>query len=199
MPTKTSAAAGRDGVGTGEPGIRDTGSLIRVPNVQLYLPEMRRHAFPLARQLDNVIIYRHSNRCMDDRVMADSGNKEGVRLDRWLWAARFYKTRSLAVEAIGGGKVQLNGHRAKRAKLVHVGDEVRVRKGPFEQLVMVRDISNRRGSAKVAQQLYDETAESLHDRERMAAQIKSIPTPTFKTKGRPTKKERRDIDRFRRG
>lgn len=131
--------------------------------------------------------------------MTDPESREGVRLDRWLWAARFYKTRSLAVEAIGGGKVQLNGHRAKRAKQVHSGDELRIRKGPFEQLVIVRGVSERRGPAKQAQLLYDETAESLQNRERMAAQIRSIPTPTFKTKGRPTKKERRDIERFRGG
>ena len=131
--------------------------------------------------------------------MTDPESREGVRLDRWLWAARFYKTRSLAVEAIGGGKVQLNGHRAKRAKQVHIGDELRMRKGPFEQLVIVRGVSERRGPAKQAQQLYDETAESLQNRERIAAQIRSIPTPTFKTKGRPTKKVRRDIERFRGG
>ena len=120
-------------------------------------------------------------------------------MDRWLWAARFFKTRSLAVEAISGGKVQLNGHRAKRAKLVHVGDELRIRKGPFEHLVVVQALSERRGPAKVAQQLYQETAQSEHKREMLAAQLKAVPTPTFKGKGRPTKKERRDIDRFRRG
>ncbi len=130
--------------------------------------------------------------------MTGSESKEGVRLDKWLWAARFYKTRSLAVEAIDGGKVQLNGHRAKRAKQVHLDDEIRIRKGPFEQLVVVKGLSERRGPAKQAQELYDETAESLHKREMMAAQIKAIPAPTFKTKGRPTKKERRDIDKFRR-
>ncbi|UCD25919.1 MAG: RNA-binding protein [Gemmatimonadota bacterium] len=130
--------------------------------------------------------------------MTDSVSSEGVRLDRWLWAARFYKTRSLAVEAISGGKVQLNGNRAKRAKLVHLGDEIRIRKGPFEQLVIVTGISERRGPAKQAQELYEETAESLQKRDMMAAQLRSIPTSAFKTKGRPTKKERRDIDKFRR-
>jgi ribosome-associated heat shock protein Hsp15 len=130
--------------------------------------------------------------------MTDSASQEGVRLDRWLWAARFFKTRSLAVEAISGGKVQLNGHRAKRAKLVHVGDELRIRKGPFEHLVVVQGLSERRGPAKVAQQLYQETAQSQHNREMLAAQLKAVPTATFKGKGRPTKKERRDIDRFRR-
>jgi ribosome-associated heat shock protein Hsp15 len=130
--------------------------------------------------------------------MTESDGTAGVRLDRWLWAARFYKTRALAVEAITGGKVQLNGHRAKRAKLVHEGDEVRIRRGPFEHLVTVRAVSDRRGPAKEAQLLYEETVQSRERRETLTAQIRAIPHTTFKGKGRPTKKERRDIDRFRR-
>jgi ribosome-associated heat shock protein Hsp15 len=82
---------------------------------------------------------------------------------------------------------------------VHVGDEIRVRKGPFEQCVIVRDLSQRRGPAKEAQALYEETAESSLKRDTLATQIKSIPKPTFRMKGRPTKKERREIDRFKRG
>jgi ribosome-associated heat shock protein Hsp15 len=131
--------------------------------------------------------------------MSESPKADAVRLDRWLWAARFFKTRSLAAQAIGGGKVQVNGHRVKRAKSVHVGDEIRVRKGPFEQCVIVRDLSQRRGPAKEAQALYEETAESSLKRDTLARQIKSIPKPTFRMKGRPTKKERREIDRFKRG
>jgi ribosome-associated heat shock protein Hsp15 len=131
--------------------------------------------------------------------MPDSPDSHTVRLDRWLWAARFFKTRSLAAQAIGGGKVQVNGHRVKRAKTVHVGDEIRVRRGPFEHCVIVQDLSERRGPAKEAQGLYEETAESLHKRETLATQIKSIPKPTFREKGRPTKRERREIDRFKRG
>ncbi len=131
--------------------------------------------------------------------MTDSDPSTGVRLDKWLWAARFFKTRSLASEAINGGKIQLNGHRAKRAKHVFVGDEVRIRKGPFEQMVVVRGLAEKRGPAKVAQGLYDETAESLHKREMMSIQIKAQPETSFKTKGRPTKRERRDIEKFKRG
>ena len=131
--------------------------------------------------------------------MTDSDLSSGVRLDKWLWAARFFKTRSLASEAINGGKIQLNGHRAKRAKPVHIGDEVRIRKGPFEQLVVVRGLAEKRGPAKVAQALYEETAESLHNREMMAIQLKSVQETSFRTKGRPTKRERRDIERFKRG
>ena len=130
--------------------------------------------------------------------MGDPHGPNGVRLDRWLWAARFFKTRSLAVEAIGGGKVQVNGHRAKRAKLVHIGDELLIRKGPFEHRVIVRAIAERRGPVPEAQALYQETAESALRREALSARLKSISAPVFRTKGRPTKKERRDIDRFRR-
>ena len=131
--------------------------------------------------------------------MTDPDRSSGVRLDKWLWAARFFKTRSLASEAISGGKIQLNGHRAKRAKQVQVGDEVRIRKGPFEQFVVVRGRAEKRGPAKVAQALYEETAESLHNREMMAIQLKSAPETSFRTKGRPTKRERRDIEKFKRG
>jgi len=130
--------------------------------------------------------------------LPDGDNSVGVRLDRWLWAARFFKTRSLASEAIDGGKVQLNGHRAKRAKHVRPGDEVRIRKGPFEQSVVVRGLADKRGPAKVAQTLYEETAESQHGRELLAIQLKSAPETSFRTKGRPTKRERRDIDKFKR-
>ncbi len=131
--------------------------------------------------------------------MTDPDSPSGVRLDKWLWAARFFKTWSLAAEAINGGKIQLNGHRAKRAKHVRPGDEVRIRKGPFEQSVVVCGLAEKRGPAKIAQTLYEETAESLHQRETLAIQLKSAPETSFRTKGRPSKRERRDIDRFKRG
>ncbi len=83
-----------------------------------------------------------------------------IRIDKWLWAARFYKTRSLATEAVQGGKVELNGDRAKPAKTVGPGDEIRVRLGPYEHVVIVRAVAPRRGSARDAQALYDETPES---------------------------------------
>jgi ribosome-associated heat shock protein Hsp15 len=133
-----------------------------------------------------------------NKNMPEADSSPGVRLDKWLWAARFFKTRSLAAEAINGGKIQLNGHRAKRAKQVQPGDEVRIRKGPFERSVVVVGLAEKRGSAKVAQTLYKETAESLHRQEMLAIQLKSAPETSFRTKGRPTKRERRDIDRFKR-
>jgi ribosome-associated heat shock protein Hsp15 len=84
-----------------------------------------------------------------------------VRLDRWLWAARFYKTRPLAVAAIDGGKVQVNGDRVKRSKLIKPGDQVRIRQDPYEYLIEVTELADKRGSAKVAATLYQESAESL--------------------------------------
>jgi len=123
----------------------------------------------------------------------------GIRLDRWLWAARFYKTRSLAAAAIDGGKVQLNGTRVKRSNLVHVGDTVRVRKPPYETTVEIVELSEHRGPAKVAQTLYRETDESVAAREQLRTQLKLQPNVAFEGKGRPTKKDRREIDRFKRG
>ena len=120
-----------------------------------------------------------------------------VRLDKWLWAARFFKTRSLAAEAIDGGKVDLNGDRAKRSKLVAVGDEVRVRMGPYEQVLHVTGIGARRGSAAVAATLYQETPESKSRREALAAQMRDSSWDFRYDKGRPDKKGRRDIKRFR--
>jgi ribosome-associated heat shock protein Hsp15 len=119
-----------------------------------------------------------------------------VRLDKWLWAARFFKTRGLAAEAVDGGKVHLNGSRAKPAKLVQVGDALRIRIGPYDWFVIVRAVTERRGPPRDAQLLYDETAEGRTARERLAEAHKIAPAPTYRGKGRPTKKERRDIERL---
>jgi ribosome-associated heat shock protein Hsp15 len=121
-----------------------------------------------------------------------------VRLDKWLWAARFYKTRGLAADAVDGGKVHVNGERAKRAKLVQVGDEIRVRNGPFESIIHVTGISERRGSAAIAAELYTETAESREARERVAAHVKAMQVSGHFESGRPTKRDRRQIEAFRR-
>ena len=120
-----------------------------------------------------------------------------VRLDKWLWAARFFKTRGLAADAIDGGKVDVNGARVKRAKMVQLGDEVRIRQSPFEHIVLVRGISERRGPASVAATLYEETAESKAKREALATQIRSMPADDWES-GRPTKRDRRAIERLRR-
>ena len=121
---------------------------------------------------------------------------DSVRLDKWLWAARFFKTRGLASEAVAGGKVHLNGSRAKPAKPVQVGDSLRIRIGPYDWFVTVRAVTERRGPPRDAQLLYDETAEGRAARERLAEAHKIAPAPTYRGKGRPTKKERRDIERL---
>lgn len=127
----------------------------------------------------------------------DSADGDRVRLDKWLWAARFYKTRALAAEAIEGGKVEVNGDRAKRARALRPGDELRIRLGPYEHQVVVQALANRRGPAAEAAGLYEETAASREARERLALQLRSV-APLFQhDKGRPTKKDRRDINRLR--
>jgi ribosome-associated heat shock protein Hsp15 len=117
-----------------------------------------------------------------------------IRLDKFLWAARFYKTRALAVGAIGAGRVAVNGERAKPAKAVRVGDRIEIRRPPFEQAIVVRELSDKRGPAPVAQALYEETPESRAKRDAVVAELKSMPPPAFK--GRPTKKTRRDYEKW---
>jgi ribosome-associated heat shock protein Hsp15 len=132
------------------------------------------------------------------RERQDSSGPGRVRVDKWLWAARFFKTRSLAAEAIGGGKVLVAGERIKPAKLVQAGDEVRIRLGPYEHVVIVRQTSERRGPATVAAALYEETDASRSAREKLAEQLRIAPAGfVFEDKGRPTKRDRRDIERLR--
>jgi ribosome-associated heat shock protein Hsp15 len=133
------------------------------------------------------------------RSTEDEGAGLGrVRIDKWLWAARFFKTRSLAADAVGGGKVLVAGERVKPAKLLQIGDEVRLRFGPYEHVVMVRAISERRGPATVAATLYEETAASRAAREKLAEQLRMAPaTFVYEEKGRPTKRDRREIERLR--
>ena len=120
-----------------------------------------------------------------------------VRLDKWLWAARFFKTRALAAEAVEGGKVQLNGDRPKRARPLQVGDELRIRLGPYQHIVSVRALSDRRGPATQAAALYQETEASRRAREALAIQLKSLHSLFGPEKGRPTKKDRREIERLK--
>ncbi len=121
---------------------------------------------------------------------------EGLRIDKWLWAARFYKTRSLAAEEIGKGRVQLNGQEAKASREVKVGDRVRLRQGPVLRDIVVRGLSAQRGPAPVAQQLYEETLESLAAREAAAQQRRFAAEPAQAIEqGRPTKRDRREMDK----
>ncbi|HEX3097749.1 MAG TPA: S4 domain-containing protein [Usitatibacter sp.] len=117
-----------------------------------------------------------------------------MRIDKWLWAARFFKTRTLAAEAIAAGHVSVNGERAKAAKVLRAGDAIVVRRPPFEHAVVVKAFSDRRGPAAEAATLYEETAESRARRAVLAAEMKALPSPRFK--GRPTKKTRRDYEKW---
>jgi ribosome-associated heat shock protein Hsp15 len=129
--------------------------------------------------------------------MHHTADSPKVRVDKWLWAARFFKTRSLAAEAVTGGKIEINGEAAKPAKLVHPGDEVRIRMGQFEHIVIVRDVSERRGPASVATTLYEETQESKRQRAKLAERLRDSPWGFEQGAGRPTKRDRRDLQRLR--
>ena len=121
---------------------------------------------------------------------------DSLRIDKWLWAARFYKTRSLAAEEIGKGRVQVNGQNAKASREVKPGDRVHLRQGPGEREVRVRGISGARGPAPVAQQLYEETPESVQRREAAARQRRLAAEPALSIEqGRPTKRDRRQMDK----
>jgi ribosome-associated heat shock protein Hsp15 len=124
---------------------------------------------------------------------------DAVRVDKWLWAARFFKTRALATEAVLGGHVHLNGARVKPAKDVRVGDTLQVRVGTTEWVVDVRGLSDRRGPATVARELYEERPESHEAREQAALQRRVAPPPLGSDLGaRPTKQDRRRLDALRR-
>jgi ribosome-associated heat shock protein Hsp15 len=131
--------------------------------------------------------------------MTEPHTLDKVRLDRWLWAARFYKTRSAAATAVDAGKVQLNGTRVKRAAPVRVGDTVRIRKPPFDVVLEVAQLSEHRGPAAVAVRLFRETAESVTAREHLRERLRVQPQVAYDGKGRPTKRDRRRIDRLKRG
>lgn len=119
-----------------------------------------------------------------------------IRIDKWLWAARFFKTRSLASDAVEGGKVQINGERVKPAKAVKVDDRVDIRIGAFSWQVTVLALSDRRGPAPEAQRLYVESEASRAGREETAARIRASRPTNPLQKGRPTKKARRELDRI---
>ena len=121
-----------------------------------------------------------------------------VRIDKWLWAARFYKTRSLATDAVLAGHVHVNGARVKPAKDVRVGDGVEVRIGTFTWSVEVTGLSDKRGSARIARTLYAETAESTKAREEQALQRRLAHPLGAELGERPTKQDRRRLDALRR-
>jgi ribosome-associated heat shock protein Hsp15 len=117
-----------------------------------------------------------------------------VRVDKWLWAARLSKTRALAAEAVKGGRVEINGQRVKPSKEVRPGDEIEITTGPYRRVLIVQALAERRGPAKEAALLYEETAESVAARERLAAQRRLEAVPAPRPGGRPTKRDRRRLD-----
>lgn len=129
-----------------------------------------------------------------------ANGSDRVRLDKWLWAARFFKTRALATEAVNGGRVHVNGQRAKPSKVVRLGDEiVMTRPGAAPMTLHVRGLSDRRGPAPEAQALYEETPESMEAREKDRLMRKMAPPPPGAEMGsRPTKRDRRRLDDARR-
>jgi ribosome-associated heat shock protein Hsp15 len=139
---------------------------------------------------------------MDQFSPFDSGAESGrenhnVRIDKWLWAARFFKTRALAIQGVDTGKVLINGDRVKPAKNVHVGDTLTIRRGPYTSTVVVKALSLRRGPAAEAQNLFEETPESIAARQEIAEHLAREPQQDFR--GRPTKRARRHITRFTEG
>lgn len=128
--------------------------------------------------------------------MSTDETTEKFRIDKWLCAARFFKTRALAADAVECGQVQINEVRVKPAKTLAVGDMLSIHIGQRHYVVEVLALSNRRGPAIEAQRLYRETDESRQRREAIAAQLKEQPQP-FRFRGRPTKRDRREIERFK--
>lgn len=118
---------------------------------------------------------------------------DSLRIDKWLWAARFFKTRSLAAEAVGGGKVQVNGNRVKPARAIKVGDQLQVHKGGFEFSVTVLALSGRRGPASQAQTLYRESDDSIQRREALREQHRLAAASAPRPPSRPDKKARRQL------
>jgi ribosome-associated heat shock protein Hsp15 len=125
-------------------------------------------------------------------------SNDRLRLDKWLWAARFYKTRTLATEAIKGGKVHLNGQRVKPSHGVETGYRVRIKRESLEQTVIIKELSDKRGPAKQAQALYKETEESIQSRDKHSQERQAMfaAMPYHATK-RPSKKDRRKIIQFK--
>jgi ribosome-associated heat shock protein Hsp15 len=124
---------------------------------------------------------------------------ERVRIDKWLWAARFFKTRSVATEAVAGGPVKVNGERAKPSREVLVGDRLEIRRDQQRWTVDVRALAERRGPAAAAAELYEETEESKAAREQRRLELKASRPVGADLGGRPTKRDRRRLDALRRG
>ena len=124
-------------------------------------------------------------------------NTDGVRLDRWLWSARFFKTRQMAADAVRSGRVLLNNKRTKSAKSVRIGDQIRIRKAAFRYAIQVTALSKTRVGTGQAVTLYDESEQSVEARETLRTQLKLQRSGSHPAKGRPSKRERRQLSRLR--
>ena len=129
--------------------------------------------------------------------MTDPATNEKVRIDRWLWAARFFKTRSLAKAAIENGKIELNQQRIKASKEISLGDMLHIRRGESTQTIIITHLSDKRGSAKIAQTLYQETDQSKLEREILAEKRKIARAGYSSPIGRPSKRDRREINKLK--
>jgi ribosome-associated heat shock protein Hsp15 len=132
-------------------------------------------------------------------VNLPDSDQSHIRIDKWLWAARFFKTRGLAQAAVAAGKVRLHGERVKPAKTIGIGDELAIRIGEYDWVITVKGLSARRGPAAAAVQLYEEHEDSRAQRLAQIAERKAHGSVWGERKGRPTKRERRQIIRFREG
>jgi ribosome-associated heat shock protein Hsp15 len=131
---------------------------------------------------------------MKDQKLEET--RQPIRIDKWLWAARFFKTRSLAAAAVTRGKIEVNGARAKPGKIMRLGDKLKIRRGLYEWTVVIKGLAKLRGPGVEAQLLYEETEESIRQREATSAQFKFQRPPEFNLPGRPSKKDRRAVLRF---
>jgi ribosome-associated heat shock protein Hsp15 len=130
-------------------------------------------------------------------MTAGAMTNDAIRIDKWLWAARFFKTRALAAEAVAGGKVKLSGERVKVAKVVRVNDALRITIGPYDYAIQVLALSARRGPAAQAALLYEESAASQAARKALATRLAAERAAITHSEGRPSKKERRQIIQFK--
>ncbi len=131
--------------------------------------------------------------------MTDEAGEARVRLDKWLWAARFFKTRGLATEAVSGGRVHVDGARVKPSRNISIGQTLEITKGPFEFVVQIEALSSRRGPAPVARTLYTESPESIAKREELASKLKTdrLLSRGEQLAGRPSKRDRRLLQKIK--
>lgn len=144
------------------------------------------------------MVFREPKLTLSNTEMAAGAmTNDAIRIDKWLWAARFFKTRALAAQAVAGGKVKLNGERVKVAKVVRVNDAMHIIIGPYEHAIQVLALSARRGPAAHAALLYEETAASQTARKALATRLAAERAAITHNEGRPSKKERRQIMQFK--